>query len=72
MLATAPDIDSDSQIMWDRSNPAFRNSPAFKAVLNRLGVPAYWRKHGYPSQCRAQGKDDFSCDPIPPVQVSSR
>ena len=35
-------------------------------VLNKLGVPAYWRKHGYPPQCRAQGSTDFICDEIQP------
>jgi hypothetical protein len=66
LVATAPDIDSDSQIAWDRSQPAFRNSAGFKAVLNKLGVPAYWREHGYPPQCRAQGGSDFICDEIRP------
>ena len=66
LVATAPDIDSDSQIAWDRSQPGFRNSAGFKAVLNKLGVPAYWRKHGYPPQCRAQGSTDFICDEIQP------
>ncbi len=66
LVATSPDIDSDSQIAWDRSQPAFRNSAGFKAVLNKLGVPAYWRKKGYPSQCRAQGNNDFVCDGIRP------
>ncbi len=66
LVATSSDIDSDSQIAWDRSQPAFRNSAGFKAVLNKLGVPTYWRAKGYPPQCRAQGSNDFNCDPIPP------
>ena len=66
LVATSPDIDSDSQIAWDRSQPAFRNSPGFKAVLNKLGVPAYWLKRGYPAQCRAQGSNDFVCEEIRP------
>lgn len=36
------------------------------AVLNKLGVPAYWRKHGYPPQSRAPGGSDFICDEIQP------
>jgi hypothetical protein len=36
------------------------------AALNKLGVPAYWRKHGYPPQCRAKGSSDFICDEIRP------
>lgn len=66
LVATSPDIDNDSQIAWDRSQPAFRNSAGFKGVLNKLGVPAYWRAKGYPPQCRAQASNDFVCDPIPP------
>ena len=65
LVATSSDIDGDSQIAWDRSQPAFRNSAGFKAVLAKLGVPAYWRAKGFPPQCRAQGSDDFVCDPIP-------
>ncbi|MBC7657159.1 MAG: hypothetical protein H7147_08300, partial [Frankiaceae bacterium] len=64
LIATSPDIDSDSQIAWDRSQPAFRNSAGFKAVLAKLGVPAYWRAKGFPPQCRGQGNNDFICDPI--------
>jgi TolB-like protein len=66
LVATSPDIDGDSQIAWDRSQPAFRNSAGFKAVLAKLGVPAYWRANGYPPQCRAAGGEDFVCDPIQP------
>ena len=66
LVATAPDIDSDSQVAWDRSQPGYRNSAGFKAVLNKLGVPAYWREHGYPPQCRAKGSSDFICDEIRP------
>jgi len=66
LVATSDDIDSDSQIAWDRSQPSFRNSAGFKSVLAKLGVPTYWRAKGYPPQCRAQGNNDFVCDPIPP------
>ena len=63
-VATSPDIDSDTQVAWDRSQPAFRNSAGFKAVLKKLGVSTYWRKKGYPAQCHARGSEDFVCDPI--------
>lgn len=36
------------------------------AVFNKHGVPAYWCKHGYPPQCRAQGGTGFICDEIQP------
>ena len=55
-------IDSDLLLQWAPGFPRFRNSPAFKAMLERLGIPAYWREHGYPPQCRAVGKQDFTCD----------
>lgn len=61
-VATAPDIDNDVIVAWERFPPAFRNSPGFKRTLERLAVTTYWREHGYPPQCRAVGKDDFTCD----------
>lgn len=48
--------------VWDRFPPRFRNSPGFKSKLERSGAVAYWRKHGFPPQCRPAGKDDFTCD----------
>ena len=33
-----------------------------KKMLNELGAPEYWRKHGFPPQCKAVGDDDFECD----------
>jgi adenylate cyclase len=61
-VADSPDLDTDVLVQWEPGFPAFRTSPAFKAVLERLGIPAYWREHGYPPQCRAVGKQDFTCD----------
>ncbi len=49
-------------VAWDRTPPEFRNSPGFKRLLERSGVVAYWREHGFPPQCRAVGANDFSCD----------
>jgi hypothetical protein len=31
-------------------------------MLESSGVLAYWRKHGFPPQCRAIGAKDFKCD----------
>ena len=39
----------------------FRNSPHRKRLINLLGIPVYWRKHGFPPQCRPVGDDDFEC-----------
>jgi TolB-like protein len=46
---------------WDPAYEGLRASPAFKRILERLGVPAFWREHGYPPQCRPSGDDDFEC-----------
>jgi len=62
LVAMAPDLSSDSLVHWEPGYPRFRSSPAFKAVVERLDIAAYWRAHGYPPQCRAVGKRDFTCD----------
>jgi TolB-like protein len=46
---------------WDPVHAGFRNSPAFRRILEYLGVPAYWREHGYPPLCRPLGADDYEC-----------
>jgi TolB-like protein/tetratricopeptide (TPR) repeat protein len=46
---------------WDPVHTGFRNSPAFRRILEYLGVPAYWREHGYPPLCRPVGADDYEC-----------
>jgi hypothetical protein len=51
-IAESSTIDSSTHVHRDPGFPRFLNSPAFKAVLERLGIPAYWREHGYPPQCR--------------------
>jgi TolB-like protein len=53
---------SSAIISWERFPPGFRNSPGFKRKLERNGVLTYWRKHGFPPQCRAVGAKDFTCD----------
>jgi hypothetical protein len=40
----------------------FRNSPHRKRLMQLTGLPEYWRKHGFPPQCRPLGADDFECD----------
>jgi TolB-like protein len=51
---------------WDPAYEGLRASPAFKRLLDRFGVPAYWRAHGFPPQCRAIGDADYQCDPPEP------
>ena len=60
-VATAEDNDAELAIAWERFPASFRNSAGFKRTLERLGVVAYWRKHGFPPQCRASGNADFEC-----------
>ena len=40
----------------------FRDSPHRKRLIREFGMPVYWRKHGFPPQCRPVGADDFECD----------
>jgi TolB-like protein len=47
---------------WDPAYGGLRATSAFKRIVVRLGLPAYWREHGYPPQCRAVGRTDFACD----------
>jgi tetratricopeptide (TPR) repeat protein len=47
---------------WDRLPAGYRNSPGFKHRLVRIGAVDYWRKHGFPPQCRPAGATDFTCD----------
>ena len=47
---------------WNLGLPGFRNSPAFKEILNRMGVVDFWRLKGFPPHCRAVGAKDFTCD----------
>jgi TolB-like protein/Tfp pilus assembly protein PilF len=47
---------------WIPAMRAYRRSPEFKAHMTASGLPDYWRKHGFPPQCKAVGKDDFACE----------
>jgi len=29
--------------------------------MTASGLPEYWRKHGFPPQCKPVSKDDFEC-----------
>ena len=59
-VSSASDND-DNGIIWDRYPASFRNSAGFKKALERMNVVAYWRKHGFPPQCRPVGDADFEC-----------
>jgi TolB-like protein len=47
---------------WLPAMRAYRRSPEFKAHMTASGLPEYWRKHGFPPQCKPVGKDDFDCE----------
>jgi TolB-like protein len=47
---------------WLPAMRAYRRSPEFKAHMKASGLPHYWRKHGFPPQCRPVGNDDFKCE----------
>ncbi len=33
-----------------------------RRIMEDIGLPEFWRKNGFPPQCRAVGTDDFECD----------
>jgi adenylate cyclase len=61
-VANTDDTVTTTIVAWDRYPASFRNSPGMKLKLVRMGVPAYWREHGFPPQCRAEGVNGFTCD----------
>ncbi len=56
------DVTAFSTTQWEPGFAGFRNSGAFKQMLHDMGIPAYWREHGYPPHCRAVGANEFTCD----------
>lgn len=57
----APNLPN-SHVAWQRHPPGWFGSPQWKRFVVKLGFVEYWRQHGFPPQCRALGKDDFTCD----------
>ena len=49
-------------VQWTESLSRYRQSPQFKQHTRASGLPDYWRKHGFPPQCRPVGTDDFACE----------
>ncbi|MCY7355393.1 MAG: winged helix-turn-helix domain-containing protein [Lysobacter sp.] len=39
-------------LLWTRDLPYIRRDPAFQRYLRRSGIADYWKKHGYPPQCK--------------------
>ncbi|MDH3401510.1 MAG: hypothetical protein OEM03_11170 [Chromatiales bacterium] len=61
-MASLADTNDIRFLLWYPEAAEYRQSPAFKQFVSSLGLPDYWRETGYPPQCRAVGKDDFTCD----------
>jgi tetratricopeptide (TPR) repeat protein len=49
-------------LWWYRGDERYLKSSERKAHMRRLHLPDYWRAHGFPTQCRPIGSDDFECD----------
>ncbi len=47
---------------WDASSRSYRQSAQFKNAMRKSGIIDYWRKHGFPPQCKPVGNDDFECE----------
>jgi len=52
---------SDLPYWWYPYPLEFRSSPHRKRLIREAGLPEYWRKHGFPPQCKPVGDDDFEC-----------
>ncbi|MEJ1097432.1 MULTISPECIES: winged helix-turn-helix domain-containing protein [unclassified Pseudoxanthomonas] len=48
-------------LLWTKDLAYLRRDPAFQKYLRDNGILAYWKKHGFPPQCRPQG-EDVACD----------
>jgi hypothetical protein len=52
----------NSPFWWYPYPEDFKQSPHRKRMIRDMGTYAYWKKHGFPAQCRPVGDDDFECD----------
>ena len=48
-------------LLWTNGLTFLRSDPASQDYLRENGILAYWRKHGFPSQCRPEG-DGAHCE----------
>src|SRR5258708_2237434 len=51
----------DPPIWWARDDAAWLKSQSRKQAMQYWHLPEYWRKHGFPPQCRPVGESDFEC-----------
>jgi len=54
-------VDNDPQFWWARDDKAWLKSESRKRAMRLWHLPEYWRKHGFPPQCRPIGESDFEC-----------
>jgi adenylate cyclase len=52
--------DTAPAIWWARDD-AWLKSQSRKRLMQSWHLPEYWRKHGFPPQCRPIGESDFEC-----------
>ncbi|HEY5852189.1 MAG TPA: winged helix-turn-helix domain-containing protein [Lysobacter sp.] len=48
-------------VFWQPESRALRQHPAFQRYLQRSGIASYWREHGWPDVCQADGAG-LRCD----------
>jgi TolB-like protein/Tfp pilus assembly protein PilF len=53
--------NTDPPIWWAHDDEAWLNSQSRKRAMQYWHLPEYWRKHGFPPQCRPVGESDFEC-----------
>jgi TolB-like protein len=63
---------NDLAYWWFPYPLEFRDSPHRKRLMREIGLPEYWRQHGFPPQCKPVGKDDFECTSPESQRRSSR
>lgn len=52
---------TEPQFWWARDDAAWLKSQGRKQLMQHWRLPEYWRKHGFPPQCRPIGDSDFEC-----------
>lgn len=55
-----PSSDIVPPVWWARDD-AWLKSQGRKQLMQSWHLPEYWRKHGFPPQCKSIGEADFEC-----------
>jgi len=51
----------DPPLWWARDDATWLKSTIRKQTMQHWYLPEYWRKHGFPPQCKPIGESDFEC-----------